>query len=59
MAKPTDVTQLLLWSDDELPATQDPSQDEEPDVPHNEYSIAPKLSAAAQWFLPGFEPEDA
>jgi hypothetical protein len=57
MSNLSDLTQLLLWSDDEMPEVQQPTQDGDRDVQEEASFLAQGESPATQLYLPGFEPE--
>lgn len=57
MGNPSDLTQLLLWSDDEMPEVQQPAQDGDRDLQEEASLLAQREPFATQLYLPGFEPE--
>ncbi len=57
MSDPSDLTQLPLWSDDELSEAQQPAQDEDQDVQEASSFPAHGRALATQLYLPGFELE--
>ncbi len=57
LGNPSDLTQLLLWSDDEIPEVQQPAQDGDRDVQEEASFLAQGEPSATQLYLPGFEPE--